>query len=241
MHNELGVVIPAYCEEENIAKLCLSIIGIFPLVSILVVDDSPNNLTANEVLGLDESRIQVIQRSSKSGRGSAVIHGMREFRHQKFKFVLEMDADFSHDPKEIKRMLQLAQTEKADLVIAGRYLKKSQILNWPISRRFFSKFANKIARHLLKVPVFDYTNGFRLYSSKASTFVAEHCGKSGDGFIALSEILVNLHYNGFIIRETHSTFRNRIRGTSSLNLKEIGFAAIGLIKIYKIKRSLAPK
>ena len=241
MHNELGVIIPAYCEEENISKLCLTIIGIFPLASILVVDDSPNDKTANEVLGLNESRIQVRQRSSKKGRGSAVLCGMKEFRDQNFEFILEMDADFSHDPKEIKRMLHLAQVEKVDLVIAGRYSKGSQILNWPKSRRYFSKIANKIARYLLKVPVFDYTNGFRLYSNEASNFVTQQCGKSGDGFIALSEILVNLHFSGFSVREIPSTFRNRIRGTSSLNLREIAFAAVGLIKIYKIKRSLSRK
>ena len=239
MRNELGIIIPAYCEEENIAKLCTSIIGIFPLATILVIDDSPNNLTADEVLGLKENRIQVLQRNSKKGRGSAVLYGMRELNKNNFKFVLEMDADFSHNPEEIKSMLQLAQSEKIDMVIAGRYCSESQILNWPKTRRFFSKTANKLARYLLKVPVLDYTNGFRLYSREASTFVTENCGKSGDGFIALSEILVNLHYKGYVVREIPSIFKNRMRGTSSLNIKEVTSAAFGLLKIYLIKRRLS--
>lgn len=241
VQKELGVIIPAYCEEENIARLCLSIIGIFPLASILVIDDSPNGQTSSEVLGLNESRIQVRQRDSKKGRGSAVLYGMRELNNHGFEFILEMDADFSHDPGEIKPMLELARTKKVDLVIAGRYCDESQILNWPKSRRFFSKFANKIARFLLRVPVYDYTNGFRLYSRNASNFVTENCGESGDGFIALSEILVNLHYTGFNVREIPSTFKNRIRGTSSFNYREIVSAAIGLFKIYQIKRRLSRK
>jgi dolichol-phosphate mannosyltransferase len=239
--NELGVIIPAYCEEENIARLCLSIIEIFPLASILVVDDSPNDQTSSQVVGLNESRVQVHQRDSKKGRGSAVLYGMRELNNHGFEFVLEMDADFSHNPGEIKPMIELARTEKVDLVIAGRYCEESQILNWPKSRRFFSKFSNKIARFLLRVPVNDYTNGFRLYSRDASNFVTENCGKTGDGFIALSEILVNLHYTGFKVQEIPSTFKNRIRGSSSLNYKEIVSAAIGLFKIYQIKRKLSCK
>ena len=114
----------------------------------------------------------------------------------------------------------------------------SKILNWSYKRKIFSFLSNKLAKFLLKVPITDYTNGYRVYSSKAVKHVAENCGKIGDGFIILSEILVELYYNKFNLLEITTVFKNRIRGESSVNLKEIIHSLFGLYKIYKLKKKL---
>ena len=146
-----------------------------------------------------------------------------------------MDADFSHDPRELKRNIQLFNTSKSDLLIASRYLKKSKIKNWPIARKIFSKMSNLLAQSLLKINVSDYTNGFRIYSSRATKLILKKCGKIGDGFIILSEILVALHVNKFNINETHSIFVNRLRGESNVNFSLILNSLLGLIKLYLTK------
>jgi len=149
-----------------------------------------------------------------------------------------MDADLSHDPNEIINNVNFFLNENIDLLISSRYLKKSKIINWPPERKLLSFFANNLAKYILKVPINDYTNGFRIYSNKAAKHVIANCGKVGDGFIILSEILVQLYYNNFKIKEIESTFVNRVRGDSSVTFKEIFKSLTGLFKIYQLKNKL---
>ena len=95
-----------------------------------------------------------------------------------------------------------------------------------------------LARFLLKIPITDYTNGYRIYSKDAVNHIRKNCGNIGDGFIILSEILVELYYNNFKIIETSSKFVNRVRGESSVDLNEIIKSLIGLIKIYNLKNKI---
>ena len=106
--------------------------------------------------------------------------------------IIEMDADLSHDPNEIKRNISFFYKNSLDLLIGSRYLKGSKIINWPLSRRLLSKFSNIFARLLLGVAVNDYTNGFRFYSKPAAKTVISKCNKTGGGFIILSEIILIL-------------------------------------------------
>ena len=105
------------------------------------------------------------------------------------------------------------------------------------SRRIFSKLSNILAKSILKINVTDYTNGFRIYSKEATKLIVKKCGKIGDGFIVLSEILLILNINKFKINEVSSIFVNRIRGESSVNLKLIIQSFIGLIKLFFIKKN----
>ena len=107
---------------------------------------------------------------------------------------------------------------------------------WSLSRRFFSLLANYLARSLLKIPIYDFTNGYRIYSKKSVKKIIKNCGKIGDGFIILSEILVELYINNLKIQEIESIFVNRKRGESSVNLKLILESFFGLIKLYINKR-----
>ena len=122
------------------------------------------------------------------------------------------------------------------MLIASRYLKKSKIINWPTSRRILSKLSNLLARFLLSVPISDYTNGFRIYSKRSTKLVSSKCGKIGDGFIVLSEIILQLNFKKYKISETDSIFVNRIRGESSVNSKLFIQSLIGLLNLYLIKK-----
>ncbi len=176
------------------------------------------------------------------GRGSAVIEGMKNLINEKeIDKIIEMDADLSHDPNEIQNNLKIFERDNLDLLISSRYLKDSRITNWSLRRRIFSILSNSLAKFVLKIPITDFTNGFRIYSKDSVNHIVANCGKIGDGFIILSEILVELYFNNFKIGEVRSTFNNRSRGESSVNLKLILDSFFGLFKIYKRKKEIINK
>ncbi len=236
--NLVGVVIPSYKEADNIGRLIREILTFVPEARIAVVDDSPDLATKDAVERLGLARVTVTHRGAKGGRGSAVLEGIRQLLDQGCSQILEMDADFSHPPSQIPDLLREAGERRFDLLVASRYLPQSEIRNWPLSRRTFSKCSNLLARAVLGVPLADYTNGYRVYSLRAARLIVETCGKEGKGFIALSEILVNLHYRGFRVGEVPTVFVNRMRGESSVNFQEIKNALTGLLNIYFLRRRL---
>lgn len=234
---KISIIIPSYNEIDNIEKLLNSIVQINNDFKVFIIDDSNDNAIAN--IANKFHQVNYTYRGKKLGRGSAVIDGMKKVLDEKLAdIIIEMDADFSHDPQELISNLNKFKKEKLDLLVSSRYKTGSQIINWSLRRRIFSKLSNKLARFLLKVPLSDYTNGYRIYSNRATKHVLSQCGKIGDGFIVLSEILVQLHYSGFKINETSTIFRNRVRGVSSVTLSEVIKSLFGLYKIWKIKRIL---
>lgn len=235
---KLGIVIPAYKESKNIAALVREVAQVTGTAPIRVVDDSPDTATIEVLASAAVPRVTVSHRAAKGGRGSAVIEGMRFLFDMGCEIVVEMDADFSHPPRQIPSLVQKLQEDKYDMVIASRYLPESKIENWPRTRLLFSAVSNWLAKRTLRVPVHDYTNGFRAYSLAAIKVVLTHCGKLGSGFIPLSEILVNCYYRGLRIGEVPTHFVNRLRGESSLNAREIKNAFVGLIKIFWLARKL---
>ena len=238
MVNQIAIIIPTYNEEENIERLIKNIKHYVGNVLIIVVDDSSNNKIST-IIKKKKLDILYFNRGKKAGRGSAVIFGLKKLlTKKKIKAFIEMDADFSHDPAELKRNINFFFNNSLDLLIGSRYLKRSKIINWSLSRRIFSSLANFLARNLLQIPITDFTNGFRIYSRRSVKKIINNCGKIGDGFIILSEILVVLHLNNFKINEIHSKFVNRARGESSVGFKLILQSFVGLIKIYLKKKKL---
>ena len=234
--NNIGIIIPTYNEEENIGKLVESIKSFVPNSEIFVVDDSINDLS-KRILE-NKSLVHFFHRGQKLGRGTAVIFGLNEaLKKESFDTFIEMDADFSHNPNELKEKIEYFKKNQIDMLIASRYTKNSKIMNWSIFRRIFSLLSNFLARLLLKIPCTDYTNGFRFYSKRAAEKVVNECGKIGGGFIVLSEILVVMHSNNFKIDELSTTFVNRKRGESSVSLKLIISSLLGLIKLYFLKKN----
>jgi dolichol-phosphate mannosyltransferase len=231
----IGVVIPSYNEAENIAALVAQVRAAVPDAHVIVVDDSPNLDTVN-ALGT-APWLRVIHRDTKAGRGTAVLLGLCEFLAAGCDAIVEMDADFSHAPAQIPELV--AALAGADMVVASRYVAGGRIVNWPLSRRIFSRAANAVARTLLRVPIHDYTGGFRAYSRRAAEVIGATCGKIGRGFIPLSETVVNVHYRGLRVIEVPTTFTNRARGKSSFSIAEVADAARGLMRIWALKRRLA--
>ena len=236
---DINIVIPTFNEDENIISLLDNIKKNIPLAYITIVDDSKNN-NIREILKKNNinKNIRYIHRINCRGRGSAVLYGFKKLLKKKNKQIfIEMDADFSHKPSELKKNIKLFKKKKCDLLIASRYLPKSKILNWSLSRRIFSKLSNVLAKTILKIDVKYYTNGFRIYSKEATLLITNKCGKIGDGFIVLSEILLVLNINKLKIHEVSTVFINRKRGESSVNLKLIFQSFFGLIKLFLIKKN----
>ena len=230
----IGIIIPTFREKENILKLSKKLIRLHPNCKIFIVDDTKEyNL---EKYFVNKKKIIYMYRKNKKGRGSAVIEGFKKaYLIKKIKIFVEMDADFSHKPEELKNNIIKFKKMNLDLLIASRYLKNSKIYNWSIQRRIFSFLANFLAKILLNVGVSDYTNGYRIYSRRALKVVISKCGKIGDGFIVLSEFLLQLKLHNFKISETSSIFINRTRGESSVNLRLILQSLFGLLKLYLVK------
>ena len=198
----IGIVIPCYNEEKNILKLIKQLKNkIKKDHRIVVIDDSKNNLK------IKIKKVLYIHRKKKLGRGSAVLVGLKTLLNKKkIKYFIEMDADFSHSPNEINSNLKFFNKKKLDLLISSRYLKKSKILNWSMTRRILSRLSNILIRFLLRIPVNDFSNGFRIYSRRAVNKIIQKCGKTDSNFIILSEIIMFLYYNNFKILETKTTF-----------------------------------
>ncbi len=231
------IIIPCYNEAENINKILGKIDELkFKNLVIVIVDDSKKSFL-NKIKS-QKLKVIYLKRKRKSGRGSAILFGISHILKlkKKINFIVEMDADLSHDPKELIHNIRIFKKRKLDLLISSRYRKKSLIINWPITRKCLSYLSNILSRLLLKIPITDYTNGFRIYSYNAAKFILPRCGKIGDGYIVLSEILTHLYYNNFRIDEVPTIFVNRIRGKSNVTINEIINSFLGLIKIWNIKK-----
>ena len=233
---EISIVIPTFNEKENIHRLIKKIKKVLPKAHIVIVDDSIDNEIGEIVKKNKYLHVNYYHRKNARGRGSAVLFGLKKnFNKNKKRIFIEMDADFSHRPIELKKNIELFKKKNYDLLISSRYLNNSKIINWPVSRKIFSKLSNILAQLVLRVNVSDYTNGFRIYSSKAVNIILNKCGKIGDGFIILSEFLLALNINKLRIGETNTIFVNRTRGESSVNFKLIVNSFAGLIKLFIIK------
>jgi len=235
---KIGIVIPAFNEDENIIYLIKKIKKKLNCL-ILIVDDSSNQNTKKLLNNHNFKNVKYFNRGKKLGRGSAIIFGFKKLLKIKkdINCLIEMDADMSHNPDELKRNISYFYKNSYDLLIGSRYLPDSKIINWSISRRILSKLSNNLAKFLLEAPINDYTNGYRFYSNNAAKIIIKKCKNTDGGFIILSEIILILWKNNFKIAEVKSIFKNRIRGESSVNLKLILKSLLGLIKLYIIKKS----
>lgn len=235
--NKVGIIIPTYYEEKNIKKLIKDINKCLKQAIIFIVDDTPEPLI--EPICNKFKNIRYFHRKNKRGRGSAVIFGIKKaLKNKSIKLIIEMDADFSHNPNELNKKINYFNKKKIDLLIASRYLKKSKIVNWSFVRRIFSILSNMFARLFLKINIRDFTNGFRFYSIRSAKKIVKNCGNIGDGFIILSEIIVVINNSKFKIKEQPTIFINRKRGESSVNLRLIIQSLFGLIKLTFIKDNL---
>jgi|GEM_PF-148853 len=225
------VIIPSYNESDNILSLVDAIHSGYSTIDIMVVDDNSPDGTA-ALLQKEQDRfgghLQIVVRTGKGGRGSAVMEGFRRALAAGYDFVFEMDADFSHKPEEIQRFLDAMH--EYDMVVGSRYLQGSEIHHWGWKRTFFSRWANRYARLVLGIPISDYTNGFRCYTKEALTML-DMSAIEAKGYVVLSEVAYQLHKKGMRIGEVPTVFVNRRRGESNLGFHEIFEAFFSVIRV----------
>lgn len=232
---KIGFVLPCYNEYENLFILIKQIKKIFKNCLIIIIDDSSTDIIKNKIK--KNKNIKYFKRKKKSGRGSAVLFGMKQILKEKtVNLIVEMDTDLSSHPKELPNNIKLFLKRNLDLLVMSRYKQNSKIINWPLRRRIFSFLSNKLAQFLLQVNITDYTMGYRIYSKQAVRHVVKNCGKIGTGFIVLSEILAELNSNNFKIEDIKTVFVNREKGESSVNIKLVFESLIGLFKIFFIQQ-----
>ena len=220
---EVGILLPTYREAENISNLIDDIESLNLNASILVIDDTSPDETEAIVQQKQEkyNNILLCIRPKKSGLGTAITDGFKFYLSQEPppKFVFTMDSDYSHNPKDIPRLLEQMREEDCAIVIGSRYVKEGRIEGWPISRKILSKTANTIAKTLLGLKPKDCTSGFRCYSTKfLKTAINNFHSHTYEIQI---ETIRQASLKHFSVKETPVLFVNRKTGKSKLSWNEI--------------------
>jgi len=212
-------VVPTYNEKENIEELITQVLALGPEFHILVVDDNSPDGTGDIVhrLQQENNRVRVIHRARKSGLGTAYMDGMTLALAEGAEFVVQMDADFSHPPASVPKMLKIAEQTGADVVIGTRYSGGGRIEGWPIARHLLSRGGNWYARVMLGRAFSDYTSGFMCH--RASTLRELPFREFGcSNFAFLLELKSEYGRRKLHIAEMPIEFVNRTRGASKISL-----------------------
>jgi dolichol-phosphate mannosyltransferase len=226
--NKAIVIIPTYNESENIKKLIPDILKrTNGEIDILIVDDNSPDGTSDVVREFQKTNqnIFLMTRPKKAGLGTAYVEGFKFALSKGYEFILQMDADFSHEPKEIKNFLKKIQD--CDLVIGSRYIDGVRVLNWPLSRLFLSVFANLYTMYITGLPIKDATGGFKCFRRKVLETIDLDRIKS-NGYAFQIEMNFKAHRKGFKICEMPIVFTDRVKGKSKMN-KKIVFEAAWMV------------
>ena len=220
MAEKILVIIPTFDELENIQELIPDILTRYKNLDldVLVVDDNSPDGTGKfiEDLSEKESRVRLISREGKMGLGSAYIEGFKFALKNNYDYVFEMDADYSHSPKEIKNFLKAIK--KYDLVLGSRYVKGVNVVNWPMKRLLLSFLANRYTRVITGLPVFDATGGFKCFRRKVLESIDLNKIKS-NGYTFQIEMTFKTWKKGFSIGEIPIIFIDRTAGQSKMSRK----------------------
>ncbi len=237
--SETLIIIPTYNEAENIVKLIPHLLGLNERVDVLVVDDGSPDGTAAEVKSLQKkygNRIHLIEREGKLGLGTAYVAGFHYALERSYLYVCEMDADFSHDPDDVPRLISEVRQGNCDVAIGSRYIEGISIINWPLSRLILSYSANMYARFITGLPVRDTTAGFKCISRKVLEKIDLNKIKS-NGYSFQIEVHFRAFKAGFTLKEISIIFRERKEGVSKMS-KKIVREAVWMVWVLKIRSIL---
>ena len=225
------VIIPTYNEAENIEAIVSAVFSLQTPFHILVVDDNSPDGTANIVKKLQEyykGQLFIEVRKEKAGLGTAYIYGFKWCLQNQYEYIFEMDADFSHNPKDLVRLYKECIKENVDVVIGSRYVKGVNVVNWPIGRIILSYSASKYVRLITGMKIHDPTAGFVCYHRK----VLETINLDDIKFIGYAfqiEMKFKAYLAKFKIKEIPIVFTDRVRGESKLSKSIISEAVFGVI------------
>jgi len=227
------VIIPTYNEVENAEKIVRAVLALPEGFEILIIDDGSPDGTAQVIKNLQpqmENRLHLLERSGKLGLGTAYLTGFKWALEHGYDYIFEMDADFSHAPSDLPRLLHACTEGGADLAIGSRYCNGVSVVNWPIGRILISYFASVYVRKVLGFKIYDSTAGFLCYSRKVlETINLDGIRMKGYGFQI--EMKYTAHKLGFKIAEVPVIFVNRKEGTSKMSGGIFGEAFWGVIRL----------
>ena len=225
------VIIPTYNEAENIAKVLNEIFELdITNLNVLIVDDNSPDGTAEKVKEYQKinEKVHIVQRPGKQGLGTAYIKGFKFALENKYDYIFEMDADFSHDPKEIPRMLK--EIENADLIIGSRYITGVNVINWPLGRLILSVMASKYTRMITGMPIYDCTGGYKCFRREVLEAISLEEVKS-NGYSFQIEMNFKAWKRKFRIKEIPIIFHDRTVGQSKMTRKIMIEAAFMVWKL----------
>lgn len=230
--NKLGLIIlPTYNEVQNIDKMLTILVSLYPQLDILVIDDSSPDDTSKivqEHIDKNPSQIHMIKRRGKLGLGTAYLEGFKWALTRTYKYVFQMDCDFSHSPQDIGMMID--SIKDYDLVIGSRYINGIRIINWPIHRLLLSYFAGLYTRFFTGLKIIDPTSGFKCLSRKALEAIDLHKIKSS-GYSFQIEVHFRASIKKLKIKEVPIIFTEREKGKSKMSMKIIIEAVFTVISL----------
>src|SRR6218665_543561 len=231
------VIIPTYNERENVVKMAEAVMALPEHFSVLFVDDSSPDGTAQLVKEQMErfpDRIYLEERQGKLGLGTAYIHGFHWALERDYAYIFEMDCDFSHNPNDLPRLLDACISGKADVSIGSRYVRGGKVENWPWGRILMSYFASVYVRMILFIRIADTTAGFMCYSRKVLE-VMKLDNIQFKGYAFQIEMKYAAKRKGFKVTEVPITFTDRIYGESKMSSGIFKEAFFGVWKMRNLK------
>ena len=236
------IIIPTYNEIENIENIIISTINLYPTINILIVDDNSPDLTFKKVEDLKlkfKDQLFLLKRLKKEGLGTAYVAGFKWALKKKFNYVFEMDADLSHNPKDIKRILETMLENNYDISIGSRYINGINVVNWPLSRIILSYTASLYVQLITRMNIKDSTSGYICYKKLVLESIDLDNIKF-TGYAFQIEMKYKSYLKNFKIIEVPIIFSDRKFGISKLNGSIISEAIFGVIamrikKIFNIK------
>ncbi|WP_020404389.1 polyprenol monophosphomannose synthase [Gracilimonas tropica] len=213
------IIVPTYNESHNIVRLIERLMKLRNRVDVLIIDDGSPDGTADKVKDAQkeyQDRIALIEREGKLGLGTAYVRGFQYALDKGYKFVCEMDADFSHDPDDADRLIDAVKAGEADVAVGSRYANGISIINWPLSRLILSYGANIYARTITGLPIFDTTAGFKCIRREVLEAISIDRIKS-NGYAFQIELHFRAWKAGFKLKEVSIVFREREEGVSKMS------------------------
>ena len=225
------IIIPTYNEIENIENIIISTINLYPTINILIVDDNSPDLTSKKVENLKpkfKDQLFLLKRLKKEGLGTAYVAGFKWALKNKFNYVFEMDADLSHNPKDIKRILEPMLENNYDVSIGSRYIEGINVVNWPLSRIILSYTASQYVQLITRMNIKDSTSGYICYKKSVLESIDLDNIKF-TGYAFQIEMKYKSYLKNFKIIEVPIIFSDRLFGVSKLNGSIISEAIFGVI------------
>lgn len=217
--NPALVIIPTYNERDNLEPISTAVLKADPRVDILVVDDNSPDGTGQlaDELAAKEPRIKVLHREKKQGLGRAYLHAFRWALEHDYQYIVEMDADFSHDPRYLPTIIDTA-VNGADIALGSRYVEGGGTVNWGVSRQLISQGGSLYARTILGVKIRDLTGGFKCFNRRVLEAIDLDAVQSS-GYAFQIELTYRALKKGFTVKEVPIVFEDRRVGQSKMSRK----------------------